>query len=86
MWPSVVTWREVPALREALYDAMERPGCDEVRLDARGVEDMDATGVALLVGADRRARAAGISLVVAHGGGPVATVLRRRGVSLATEA
>ena len=76
-WTGDVTWREVPAHREALFDDLEAAGSVGVRLDVRDVTVLDRTGIALLIGANHRAFARGERLVLIDSGGPVTAALSR---------
>ncbi len=77
-WSGDVTWRQVPDLREALFDALEEVDCDELRLDVRGVAAIDVPGLALLIGANYRATATGRRLVLVDADGPVTEALTSR--------
>jgi anti-sigma B factor antagonist len=55
--------RGAATAREALHAAVER-GSGELVVDMSGVELLDATGLGVLVGTHRRARAAGRRLVL----------------------
>jgi anti-anti-sigma regulatory factor len=72
-----VTWRETAQLRERLFDEFEASGSTGVRLDVRRVQNIDQTGVALLIGANHRATAAGRRLVLIDANGPVTAALAR---------
>jgi len=72
-----VTWRDVPNLRDRLFDVLERPDLTGVRLDVRGVSRIDLTGIRLLVGANQRAAALGRQLVLIDRDGPVSVALAR---------
>ncbi len=75
-WVGDVTWRQVAELREALFDQMD--ACDRgVRLDVRRVTEIDRTGVALLIGANHRARSMGKPLTLVDDGGVVTQALAR---------
>ena len=80
-WIGDVTWREVAALRDHLLDRLERAGISGLALDVREVTEIDAPGVALLIGANFRAACAGRQLVLIDDhGGPVSAALSRRRV------
>jgi len=73
-WSGEVTWREVAGLREELFDRMDaRP--DGVSLDVRQVTVIDRTGLALLIGANHRARSIGRPLTLVAADGPVTSAL-----------
>lgn len=75
-WVGEVTWRHVAELREALFDQMD--ACDRgVRLDVRRVTEIDRTGVALLIGANHRARSMGKPLTLVDDAGVVTEALTR---------
>ena len=74
VWIGEVTWREVAGLREELFDQMDaRP--DGVILDVRRVTVIDRTGLALLIGANHRARSMGRPLTLVDDRGPVTAAL-----------
>ena len=77
-WSGEVTWREVPGLRESLFDHLEVPGSVGVRLDVRRVTAIDGPGIALLLGANYRATATGRRLILVDASGPVTAELTRR--------
>ena len=80
-WIGDVTWREVAALRDHLLDRLERAGISGLALDVREVTEIDAPGVALLIGANFRAACSGRQLVlIDDDGGAVSTALSRRRV------
>jgi anti-anti-sigma factor len=60
--------RSVADVRSALYAAIDA-GTGDLVVDVSGVETMDATGLGMLLGADRRAKLAG-RRVVLHDAGP----------------
>ena len=60
--------RSVSDVRSALYAAIDA-GTGDLVVDVSGVEAMDATGLGMLLGADRRAKLAG-RRVVLHDAGP----------------
>ena len=69
LWEGNITWREVPHLREELFDALD--GADEsLRLDVRHVTGIDRTGVALLIGANLRATSLRRPLTIIDDGTP----------------
>lgn len=74
-WAGPITWQTTPQLREALFDALEVPGHVGVRVDVREVTTIDRSGVALLIGANQRARSLGRLLILIDNGGPVTTTL-----------
>jgi anti-anti-sigma regulatory factor len=76
VWTGEVTWRQVAELREQLFDAMDI-GAGDLGLDVRGVTVIDRTGIALLIGANHRARSLGRPLVLLDADGPVTEALRR---------
>jgi anti-anti-sigma regulatory factor len=76
VWTGEVTWRQVAELREQLFDAMDI-GAGDQGLDVRGVRVIDRTGIALLIGANHRARSLGRALVLLDSDGPVTEALRR---------
>jgi len=76
VWVGEVTWRHVAELREALFDEMD--ACDRgVRLDVRRVTEIDRTGVALLIGANHRAKSLGKPLTLVGEAGVVTEALTR---------
>ena len=80
-WIGDVTWREVAALRDHLLDRLERAGISGLALDVREVTEIDAPGVALLIGANFRAACSGRQLVlIDDDGGAVSTALSHRRV------
>ena len=74
VWIGEVTWREVAALREQLFDQMDTRR-DGVSLDVRRVTVIDRTGLALLIGANHRAHSMGRPLVLVDDAGPVTSAL-----------
>lgn len=68
-----------PVLRERLLDLL-RPGASRIVIELSGVTFCDATGLAVLVGASRRASLLGGVLRLAAPAPPVATVLRLTGL------
>jgi len=76
IWTGEVTWRQVADLREEFFDAMD-VGAGDLGLDVRGVTVIDRTGIALLIGANHRARSMGRALVLLDADGPVTEALRR---------
>lgn len=58
----------VSRVREALHEAIDL-GCGDLVVDLSGIELLDATGLGVLLGADRRAKQAG-RRVVLRGAGP----------------
>jgi anti-anti-sigma regulatory factor len=75
VWTGEVTWRQVAALRERLFDEMDA-SAGGLCLDVRGVTGIDRTGVALLIGANHRAWALGRPLELLDEDGPVTEALR----------
>jgi methanogenic corrinoid protein MtbC1/ABC-type transporter Mla MlaB component len=73
VWIGEVTWREVPGLRAELFDQVD--ALEGVRLDVRLVTAIDRNGLALLIGANHRARSMGRPLTLVADGGPVASAL-----------
>ena len=69
----------VPALRERLIGLL-RPGMRLLVLDLSRVRSCDSAGLAVLVGAQRRARLLGIVLRLAAPSLPVAELLRLTGL------
>jgi len=63
------------SLREPLFHGLEIAGHTGVRLDVRDVTSIDRSGVALLIGANHRARAAGRQLILVDHDGPVTAAL-----------
>jgi ABC-type transporter Mla MlaB component len=78
VWADEVTWREVAALREDLFDQLEFPECVDLRLDVRRVTAIDTPGIALLIGANHRATATGRRLELIDANGPVTAALVRK--------
>jgi anti-anti-sigma regulatory factor len=76
-WHGDVTWRETSRLREALFDLLDTPGLTTVSVDVRTVLSIDNIGIAMLIGADRRASASGKRLVLVDSNGPVTAKLAR---------
>lgn len=76
-WAGPVTWRETTGLRDHLYDLLATLGGTAVRLNVRKVTEIDAAGVALLLGANTRAAATGRRLVLIDTAGPVTQALSR---------
>ena len=68
-----------PALREQLL-ALLRPGASRLVIDLSGVSGCDASGLAVLVGADRRAQLLGGFLRLAAVPPEVGQVLRSTGL------
>lgn len=79
-WCGELTWRRTAELREAVFDLLEQPGLRRLVLDVTGVEVIDRTGVALLVGCHHRAAAMSRTLVLVDGGGTVSDALSGAGV------
>lgn len=79
-WCGELTWRRTAELREALFDLLEQPGLQRLVLDLTGVEVIDRTGVALLVGCHHRAAAMSRRLVLVDRSGAVAGALFCAGV------
>ena len=71
----------VPVLREQLLGVLG-PHASRIVIDLSGVTFCDASGLAVLVGVDRRARLLDGVLRLAAPAGPVATVLRLTGLDL----
>ena len=71
----------VPVLREQLLGVL-RPHASRIVIDLSGVTFCDASGLAVLVGVERRARLLGGGLRLAAPARPVATVLRLTGLDL----
>jgi anti-anti-sigma regulatory factor len=76
-WSGAVTTHETPALREELYRLLDSPGCTAVRLHVDSVTEIDHFGVALLIGANHRAGACGVRLILVDKAGPVTEALAR---------
>jgi len=76
-WVGEVTWRQTASLREVLFDHLDHPRCAGVRLDVQKVTGIDRVGVALLIGANRRAARAGRRLQLIDSSGPVTNTLAR---------
>jgi anti-anti-sigma regulatory factor len=76
-WHGAVTSHETPALREQLFSLLDSAGGTSLRVDVRGVTAIDRSGIAVLIGARRRAAATGRTFVLIDSGGPVSTELRR---------
>ncbi len=68
-----------PALRERLIGLL-RPGLRLLVLDLSRVPSCDSTGLAVLIGAERRARVLGIAMRLAAPSVPVAALLHRTGL------
>ena len=75
----------VPHVRPVLVDAVEENRPPQVIVDLREVEFCDSSGLGLLVGAYKRATAAGGSLVLAGAGPRVADVLSVTGLDRVLE-
>jgi anti-sigma B factor antagonist len=71
----------VPVLREQLLDLL-RPHASRIVIDLSGVTFCDVSGLAVLVGVDRRARSLDGVLRLAAPAPPVVTVLRLTGLDL----
>jgi anti-anti-sigma factor len=71
----------VPVLREQLLGVL-RPHASRIVIDLSGVTFCDASGLAVLVGVERRARLLGGVLRLAAPARPVAAVLRLTGLDL----
>jgi anti-anti-sigma factor len=67
--------RSVGEVRDALHAAIDA-GDGDLVVDVSGVETVDATGLGVLVGADRRARRAGRRVVLRDAGPRLRLVLR----------
>lgn len=65
----------VADVRQALHDAIDR-GTGDLVVDISGVELVDATGLGVLLGADRRAKQAGRRVVLRDAGPRVRRILR----------
>jgi anti-anti-sigma factor len=76
-WRGVVDVRVTARLRDRLFALLGSPGTTGVRLDVRAVTSIDASGMAVLVGARRKAQAVGRTLVLVDEEGPVTVSLRR---------
>ncbi len=76
-WSGEVTVGRTASLREDLYGLLATPGCTTLRLDVRDVTVIDQAGVAVLVGASRRAARDGQLLVLIDADGPVTQALAR---------
>jgi len=74
-WAGDVDWQATGRLREALFDGLEVPGQPGVRLDVRAVTSIGRGGVAVLIGANHRASAAGRRLLIVDSNGPVTAAL-----------
>jgi anti-anti-sigma factor len=72
----------VPALRDRLIGLLH-PGTRLLVLDLSRVPSCDSAGLAVLVGAERRARTLGIVMRLAAPSGPVAKLLRLTGLDRA---
>jgi anti-anti-sigma factor len=68
-----------PALRERLIDVLHR-GAGLLVLDLSGVLSCDASGLAVLIGTQRRARLLGIMVRLAAPSPPIAKLLRSTGL------
>jgi anti-anti-sigma factor len=67
--------RSVSDVRAALYAAIDA-GTGDLVVDVSGVETIDATGLGMLLGADRRAKLAGRRVVLRDAGPRVIRLLR----------
>jgi len=76
IWVGEVTWRQVAELRESLFDEMDQHDT-ELCVDVRLVTEIDRIGVALLIGANLRAKAIGRPLSLLDANGPVTVELTR---------
>ena len=76
-WSGEITWRTTAHLRDDLYNLLESSGSTMVRLDVSAVTGIDGAGIAVLIGANHRAAAMGLRLVLIDRAGPVTTSLRR---------
>jgi anti-anti-sigma regulatory factor len=76
LWLGEVTWRQVAELRDALFDEMDARALG-VCLDVRRVTEIDRTGIALLIGANHRARSMGKPLTLVDDAGVVTEALMR---------
>lgn len=65
----------VADVRAALHDAIEA-GDGDLVVDLSGVEALDAAGLGVLLGADRRAKLLGRRVVLRDPGPPVRRILR----------
>jgi anti-anti-sigma factor len=75
VWAGDIGWPVTPTLRDALFRALEVSGQSGVRLDVRQVTSISSNGVAVLVGARRRAASAGRLFVLIDRNGPVTDAL-----------
>jgi len=76
-WSGEVTVARTAQLRESLYRSLATPGSTTLRLDVRRVTAIDRAGIAVLVGANRRAAREGRLLVLIDMDGPVTQALAR---------
>jgi anti-anti-sigma factor len=76
-WEGAVTVDVTAGLRDRLFAMLRTPGASSARLDVRGVTSIDSAGVAVLIGARRRARSAGRTFVLVDSEGPVTRALQR---------
>jgi len=74
-WVGAVTSQTTATLRDALFDALRVVGLIGVRLDVREVTSIDRSGIALLIGTNRRAATAGRRFVIVDNDGPVTRAL-----------
>jgi anti-anti-sigma regulatory factor len=77
IWHGAVTSQETPALREQLFALLDSASGTSLRVDVRAVTAIDRSGIAVLIGARRRAAATGRTFVLIDSGGPVSKELRR---------
>ena len=76
-WRGAVTVAEAPALRDSLYRLLDTFGGTSLRLDVSAVTSIDKAGIALLVGVNRRAAAAGRTFILLDSAGAVSYALSR---------
>jgi|GEM_PF-6011480 len=74
-WSGDITRQRTAELRDSLYRRILAPGNESVRLDVRDVTSIERAGIALLIGARRRALAAGRALVLIDNHGAVTAAL-----------
>lgn len=77
VWDGEVTWRRVAELRELLLDELDTHA-DGLLLDVRKVTSIDRTGVALLIGANMRAKSLARRLTLGDDADGVVTAALRR--------
>jgi len=76
-WVGEMGWRGAAEVRESLFDELEGHPDALLRLDVRAVSSIDRVGIAMLIGANWRARALGRRLVLIDSFGPVTAGLSR---------